>query len=582
MIQIQDLLQKIQQELPISFTIRNQSSGNDSPGIHPLTTSEEALSAAIMPSSTDPDVLNNSNHSTDTEDTLTSLSPSAPLLSRSVDRIEFLSADTIFDRQTLYLMNDKPSVNDTTVQPSLTDYTGEATNLSCIEEATDCFLITHAFQPDLPMIQIVYSGEVSLSDLYQHIFKCLRFESRLQAEINHLYHTLYQGSGLEGLAQQLEEYLHYPISILDVSYNMLATSAQMKQIPFGIRSVDNTLLLDHQEIESLRRLNIESRIYGSQGAFFMKTEDHPDTSWIFAAIRINHVMTGYVAVCLPVDHKVTQHELRLTTVFADICSIEMQKHEFFIRRTGMQYENFLIELLEGHFSDVNLIASRLELLNHRFGQFFCIIVLDCTIPHDSSLFNEKQMSTLRNYYANCMSVVYKDRIVLFLNQDQPIQADAKFLAPLADFCRRNSMVAGVSQPFADILKIKDYYEQALTTLNLSDVSSRDEVLFFSTDALIPYLFSNCSYTGLQIGIHHHIYELRDYDEIHHTDFILTLRTYLACDRNAAKSAETLHVHRSTFFYRIKKIEELLDISITDSHLLFLYELSFHILDYLSR
>ena len=44
----------------------------------------------------------------------------------------------------------------------------------------------------------------------------------------------------------------------------------------------------------------------------------------------------------------------------------------------------------------------------------------------------------------------------------------------------------------------------------------------------------------------------------------------------------MHIHRSTFFYRIKKIEELLDMSITDSDLLFLYELSFKIWDYLSH
>jgi len=55
-----------------------------------------------------------------------------------------------------------------------------------------------------------------------------------------------------------------------------------------------------------------------------------------------------------------------------------------------------------------------------------------------------------------------------------------------------------------------------------------------------------------------------------------------CDRSAAKAAEKLHLHRSTFFYRIKKLEELLDVDLNDSKLLFLYELSFKIWDYLSK
>ena len=59
--------------------------------------------------------------------------------------------------------------------------------------------------------------------------------------------------------------------------------------------------------------------------------------------------------------------LRLITAFSDICAIEMQKHEFFVQKTGLQYETFLTELLEGRFNDVNIIEARLKLLNRRFG-----------------------------------------------------------------------------------------------------------------------------------------------------------------------------------------------------------------------
>ena len=76
--------------------------------------------------------------------------------------------------------------------------------------------------------------------------------------------------------------------------------------------------------------------------------------------------------------------------------------------------------------------------------------------------------------------------------------------------------------------------------------------------------------------------MQDHDERYHTDFIHTLRTFLDCDRNAAKAAEKLHLHRSTFFYRMKKLEELLGVSLGDSKLLLLYELSFKIWDYLSK
>ena len=324
------------------------------------------------------------------------------------------------------------------------------------------------------------------------------------------------------------------------------------------------------------------QIYKNNQAFFIQTEDHPDTNWIFCGIRIQHVMTGYVALCLPDKAEASEHELRLITAFSDICAIEMQKHEFFVQKTGLQYETFLTELLEGRFNDVNIIETRLKLLNRRFGKFFCLAILYCPEPHNSDLFNKRQMASLRQVYPNAMSVVYKNNIILLINQDTPVQLSPELTDPLEQFAERNHLKVSLSQPFADILKIRIFYHQALHTLELSDLQAPDQTLFYSTDALPEYLFSKCNYQELEVGIHYHIFQLQDYDKTYHTDFVETLRAYLDHDRNAAKTAEYLHIHRSTFFYRVKKIEELLEISISDSHLLFLYELSFKIWDYLCR
>ena len=396
----------------------------------------------------------------------------------------------------------------------------------------------------------------------------LTFELRLQQEINDLYHLLYSGHGLDDL---------------DASYSMIAVSPLMHQLPFGMeKSEEGSIFLSSQEVESLRRLQIEHQIYKNNQAFFIQTEDHPDTNWIFCGIRIQHIMTGYVALCLPDKAEASEHELRLITAFSDICAIEMQKHEFFVQKTGLQYETFLTELLEGRFNDVNIIETRLKLLNRRFGKFFCLAILYCPEPHNSDLFNKRQMASLRQVYPNAMSVVYKNNIILLINQDTPVQLSPELTDPLEQFAERNHLKVSLSQPFADILKIRIFYHQALHTLELSDLQAPDQTLFYSTDALPEYLFSKCNYQELEVGIHYHIFQLQDYDKTYHTDFVETLRAYLDHDRNAAKTAEYLHIHRSTFFYRVKKIEELLEISISDSHLLFLYELSFKIWDYLCR
>lgn len=419
-------------------------------------------------------------------------------------------------------------------------------------------------------------------EAYRAVRRLLDGEVRLSEIINRMYRMLSVTGGLKAVVETAEEYLRYPISVLDASYNMMETSPGMRQMKYGLKRVQSRLVLDEAEIESLKRLEIEKRIYENHNAFVVDTEDHPDSRWIFCAIRLQNVVAGYVAVCLPARAEPTEWDLRFTTALAGVCSVEMQKHEFFVTRTGMKYENFLVELLEGRFDDVNTVSARLELLDRKFCRFFCIAVLRCSEPHNSDLFNKSQMATLRRVYPNSMSVVYRDAIVLFLNQDEPIRLSREFTAPLLEFALRNRMKVGVSQPFRDILKINAYYQQTLNVLGIGEVHDPAETIYQATELLPQYLFANSPYTGLEVGIHYHIFQIMEYDELYHTEFVRTLRTFLDCDRSAAKAAERLHLHRSTFFYRMKKLEELLDVSLTDADLLFLYELSFKIWDYLSK
>ncbi len=430
--------------------------------------------------------------------------------------------------------------------------------------------------------EVRLAGEGTPEGAYSAIRDLLDSENRLADQINRMYRMLSVTGGLKSVVRAAEEYLQHPVSVLDAGYNMIEVSPKMQKLEYGQRRVQSRIVLDNAEIESLKRLQIERKIYENQQAFVVDTEDHPDNLWIFCAIRIQNVMAGYVAVCLPKGTEVKDSDLRFTTALAGVCSVEMQKHDFFVTRTGMKYENFLIELLEGRFDSVNLISSRLELLDRKFCRFFCLAIFRCTEPHNSDLFNKSQMSTLRAVYPNSMSVVYKDAIVLFLNQDEPVLLNPDQLDPLVEFAQRNRMKVGISRPFTDILKINIHYQQTLNVLDIGELHDPAATCYPAAELLPQYLFSNCPYTGLEVGIHHHIFWMQDYDERYHTDFVQTIRTYLECDRSAARAAEQLHLHRSTFFYRMKKLEELLGVDLNDSKLLFLYELSFKIWDYLSK
>jgi DNA-binding PucR family transcriptional regulator len=96
-----------------------------------------------------------------------------------------------------------------------------------------------------------------------------------------------------------------------------------------------------------------------------------------------------------------------------------------------------------------------------------------------------------------------------------------------------------------------------------------------------HIFSQCTDTGLlAASVHPDLLRLLEYDRTSGTEYTHTLRLYLSNNRNAAAAAAELHIHRSTFFYRLGKMEELFDIQINSGKDLFAYEYSFRVLDYL--
>ncbi|MER7081077.1 PucR family transcriptional regulator, partial [Saccharopolyspora kobensis] len=51
-------------------------------------------------------------------------------------------------------------------------------------------------------------------------------------------------------------------------------------------------------------------------------------------------------------------------------------------------------------------------------------------------------------------------------------------------------------------------------------------------------------------------DLIAYDDVHHSDLVRTLRTFLDCSGSWSRCAKRLHVHVNTLRYRIQRVEEI--------------------------
>lgn len=79
-------------------------------------------------------------------------------------------------------------------------------------------------------------------------------------------------------------------------------------------------------------------------------------------------------------------------------------------------------------------------------------------------------------------------------------------------------------------------------------------------------------------LHPHINLLLAHDRAYKTDYIPTLKAYFSCNRSTQAASDALHIHKTTFFYRIRGMEALVGEFMKRPDLLFLYQYSLYLLD----
>ena len=58
-------------------------------------------------------------------------------------------------------------------------------------------------------------------------------------------------------------------------------------------------------------------------------------------------------------------------------------------------------------------------------------------------------------------------------------------------------------------------------------------------------------------------KLSEHDQKHSGNNVQLLYTYLFCDCRASDASALLHMHRNNVLYRVSRIEELLDVKLSD-------------------
>ncbi|MGN1101979.1 MAG: PucR family transcriptional regulator [Huintestinicola sp.] len=173
------------------------------------------------------------------------------------------------------------------------------------------------------------------------------------------------------------------------------------------------------------------------------------------------------------------------------------------------------------------------------------------------------------HHINVVSYVYMDEIFIYSVCPNSRLSGVRDIinAVCVDFADRYiglRICGGIGRATVGVENIRRSYSEARQALSLSEDDIEPvRIVLFSEMGIIRLLTSASSRGEIKDYCYLTLMPLIDSDRHHNTEYIKTLDTYLRCNCNLVKTAETMFIHRNTIVYRIEKIRSLLEIDFSD-------------------
>jgi len=158
-------------------------------------------------------------------------------------------------------------------------------------------------------------------------------------------------------------------------------------------------------------------------------------------------------------------------------------------------------------------------------------------------------------FPECIAVAMEGKIHVLRNctGDEPAPGSR-----FSEFLRENLLRAGISCPFSPLGKLRKYREQALTVLELGKRKA-PSLWRYDLSTFLPWYAAKACLEDSELPdlCPEKLKKLIRYDRNNEGAMLTeTLKEYIFSRFNATEAARKLFIHRTTFFYRLNKIQEI--------------------------
>jgi hypothetical protein len=246
-----------------------------------------------------------------------------------------------------------------------------------------------------------------------------------------------------------------------------------------------------------------------------------------------------------------------------------------------QINNILSDIIAGVTSTETEL--RISLAKLKFPMSMRVMILRTLYFKEDTYFLNELRPWFSSVFGDCPSTIQQNTLITLVAVDEHGKIPDGQLNALRKFAKDNHIQVGISNAFSQTREIATHYNQAKSALSFAKRISTDEKIFFFYDYVFYVLLDQMDDNSIFSYARHPALDIiAAFDTEKGSNLYNTLKVYAQTGFNKIKTAELLYLHRNTVNYRIQQIENLCNIDLSNTDLLFPLQLSFIIDAYLNN
>jgi purine catabolism regulator len=439
-------------------------------------------------------------------------------------------------------------------------------------ERTPARLREAADEHDLPIIET--PPELAFIEVTEAILnQILDRQSSLQQHGDEIQRSLMkqvlEGETLQGLAEALSEKLDRSITIENEDFEVLAAAeaglvdeARARSIREGRATPEVTRELIQGGVYA-RLLNERRPLRVAPLPELGMTMER-----IVAPIFVGNRIVGYVWIIAGERALTELDEIAIEHAATIVAVILLKEGE--VRRAALERRDDLLEQLLGSTGSLKRgLREQVHKLGFRAQLPYQVLLIKGANDTKERL---REMSrTAERWLAEVSGPAlvseHGDRVVVVLQSHAPDLTEPLAERLMAELSRPGFPIkVGVGGPVDELLGLRTSHDQAAEALELAGALGRKEgIVTFAELGSLRWLQHLPEETLQGNSYFRAAVKLAEHDAAHKSAWLESLEAYLLSGGKTMEAARKLSVHRNSLAYRLRRIEELLDVDLSQAH-----------------